>query len=537
LRQDKHSRDARSTLGLSQVEEDSGPHVIPLPLRSRHDRRDKEERLARALARQRSYANARAQEAPARADHWIAFQLIDSDGNPVAGAECLCSGQGVNLSGHSDEQGILRWEGLNDGEYQLCLPEPLWVNEDRRSEQTVRGSADTQHRVQLRQPSCWILELADFHFHFGSAVYIPRDVAGDNKGLNDTDFSNRTLRARLSEHHPDFAEAWYEKPPTLSADKDNTGALPPSAPLAGLSRLSAILSYLQTAEGLRVVIAGHTDTVGSSSFNKKLSGERAQNILSILEGDSESWLQVVRQRSKVIDYQAILVSFANTFAWPCHPGAVDDADGPQTQRGLKGFQRSYNELFAGQLAVDGIIGPQSWRAIFDIYQESLANTLGGKDELAQQRACLERALLGEKTIACGESFPIESMGRDNYRSAKDRRVEIIFFRAQDAPGEAELVREIYEEQLHRRSHVEASTRHHSIDQVAKEQDRRDFHCTECEEDPSVQPDTEDLSVELSDEEDVWHQGSVGTNDSRGEAKGGCDDLDFGRVPKIFERGA
>ena len=101
---------------------------------------------------------------------------------------------------------------------------------------------------------------------------------------------------------------------------------------------------------------------------------------------------------------------------------------------VRTFQDRYNETFNASITVDGVVGPQSWGAFFDTYMEELAQLLElSSDDLPQFRQQLRYVNSEHKVIGCGERIPIDESQRDNYRSAENRRVELLFFVSDSAP--------------------------------------------------------------------------------------------------------
>jgi len=256
-----------------------------------------------------------------------------------------------------------------------------------------RGLATAQrHVVRVRMlpqvHHVWVLEMEDLHFHHDSAVLLP-------------DYESES---------PD---------PDIPAEKHVTS-------------LSVIATALREAEQRpqrRMIITGHTDTTGSDQYNLGLSLQRAQSVMAVLMGDRDKWVDLCMARSKVEDYQLILKWMHRYFGWDTDPGLIDNINGSKTKAAVKEFQRRYNVEFNKSIAEDGIVGRQTWGAFFDVYTEELENLLDLTDEagLNAMRAKVQWVDDSKKAVGCGENFPKENRGVDNWRSRVNRRVEILFF--------------------------------------------------------------------------------------------------------------
>jgi hypothetical protein len=250
---------------------------------------------------------------------------------------------------------------------------------------------DQQHRFVLRNFRGYILEVEDVHFHHDSAVLLP-----------------------------DFG------PGELSADT------PEPDRITGLAILAACYRHANQHASQKILIVGHTDTTGAADYNLTLSQMRADNILYALLGNREQWVNIVQQKHKVEDYQQILTWITYVWGWRCHPGPKDNQLGSRTRAGIEAFQHTYNQEFRASIATDGIVGPQTWGAFFDVYMAVLMDMLETDEAgLASLRQGLRFLSDERQRVGCGENFPIEAPRRDNYRSRINRRVEILFF----DPGE------------------------------------------------------------------------------------------------------
>jgi hypothetical protein len=204
---------------------------------------------------------------------------------------------------------------------------------------------------------------------------------------------------------------------------DNDGVL--------IGALCAAFVFAKNNTDREVVLFGHADTSGDSTFNYDLSGWRAEGIKALCDNDSDAFLDVVDSASKIEDCQTILKSLADGYGWSTDPGAVDNIAGEKTKSALKTFQQEYNSKFNGNLAVDGAIGPKTWSAFFSVIRSLV-------DDIVKQECSDIPALTygynGKGLYPCGESFPVEASQKDNYKSIENRRVEIVFFEKGKCPA-------------------------------------------------------------------------------------------------------
>jgi outer membrane protein OmpA-like peptidoglycan-associated protein/uncharacterized Zn-binding protein involved in type VI secretion len=202
-----------------------------------------------------------------------------------------------------------------------------------------------------------------------------------------------------------------------------------------LDDLACCYLYVKANPSKMMLIAGHTDKSGPPSYNQQLSEKRAENVLHLLTGSRADWVTTVNPqsggKSKVEDYQRILRWVSTMLGWSCDPGDADNILGSRTKEAIKAFQEMYNSEFRKSIAVDGVVGSDTWGAFFDIYMLMLADALGhGSDTSALKpyRDAL-KFVDGRKVVGCGESHHTTQYSI----SLEDRRVEILFFEPADKP--------------------------------------------------------------------------------------------------------
>lgn len=263
------------------------------------------------------------------------------------------------------------------------------------------------HLFTLRPHPAYRLEVHDVHFHHNSPVMLPDCTADDDE-------------------------------PDGEAHAEDTG----------LAVLAAALRYAREHPTQRLLIAGHADTSGDPSRNDPLSADRARSVLLVLRGDEasrEEWRTKAAREDKVEDYQLVLKWIAFKRGWPCDPGAVDNRLGPNTRRAIEGFQLRYNfELHPrtdpdapaeGEIDPDGVVGKDTWGAIYDVYELTLRELLRVDEAgLQAHRDALVFVNDSLPAVGCGENFPIDEPERENFKSHENRRVEILFFEPEHLPN-------------------------------------------------------------------------------------------------------
>jgi outer membrane protein OmpA-like peptidoglycan-associated protein len=236
-----------------------------------------------------------------------------------------------------------------------------------------------------------LVEMEDVNFHFDSAVMLPDPNCGDDQSKPEQDR------------------------------------------ITGISVLATCLRHAQEHAREQLLITGHADTKGGADYNLTLSKQRADNVFFALIGDKEGWAKLSLDHHQVEDAQAILKWIDNRFAFGTDPGAIDNKNGEKTQAAIRAFKKRYNAEFGKNIPVDGSsVGLEGWRAFFDMYMLALRQILETDEAgLASLRGNLNFMDSGRKTVGCGETHPIEAADKDEFRSATNRRVELLFFDPQD----------------------------------------------------------------------------------------------------------
>lgn len=264
------------------------------------------------------------------------------------------------------------------------------------------------------------LEVPDMAFHHGSAVVLPSiPPAQPPQPATQTEFANSALWQDLE----------AELAPVVTKLKGPF--LPPSLGPArepGLPLILATLEFLKDNADHKLVVAGHADTTGSDEVNEKISAARAKAVVALLEGNRDDWLKAVKDWNADEDAKVVCAWAASARAWPCHPAQCKDV-----KEAVREFQRAYNREFAPQIGVDGLVGPQTRGAWFNVYEGYLASRAGGVDALTTLRGNLRWVSEDVKALPCGERYPLEKPGQDGYRSKLNRRVEVLLFATADVP--------------------------------------------------------------------------------------------------------
>lgn len=222
----------------------------------------------------------------------------------------------------------------------------------------------------------------------------------------------------------------------------------------GLDVIAACLSYAYNNRAKKLLIAGHTDTVGDDASNVKLSLLRAEAVHGLMTGDRAQFANACYgphlsqdqrypnggdgSKKGVLwdDYQDVLNWVAETFGWPCGYPKGNSTLWDATTK----FQKSYNASAIGPagekpIKVSGVFDRPTWAAVYDCYEVKLAERLKlSLAELDALRATLSFADPGHRYVGCGEFKTIDEPGRNNYYSQTNRRVEVQFYDSGEEPA-------------------------------------------------------------------------------------------------------
>ncbi len=195
-------------------------------------------------------------------------------------------------------------------------------------------------------------------------------------------------------------------------------------PVTGLAVLKAILKHAHTNCDKKLLIAGHTDRSGPAEYNFQLSHARAEGITALLIKDCDTWVNIATEHHLDEDIQHLLKWICTTKGWDCNPGEIDGVLGDKSKGAIKTFQEKTG------LTADGIVGPKSFTAVYDLIQEAFTALMSSEEDLKilSSRNSLNWAY-DCRAVGCGEYFPIT----EEMKSQTDRRVEVLFFDEKELP--------------------------------------------------------------------------------------------------------
>lgn len=235
----------------------------------------------------------------------------------------------------------------------------------------TQGKGKNTIRMELIPVACWKLE--DVRFAFGSSFILP----GVKKEFAD-------LADLLKKH--------------------------PKAPLS---------------------VFGHADPVGDDTFNKALSGNRAESIYAVLIRETARWEQLYGGGGAEGWGTASIQEMLNALGYDC--GAVDGVSGPKTKAATKKFQGDKS------LNPDGVAGPATRERLFGAYMDFLcAFKLSKSDFLGQgadpggkadMQGCSEfNPLMVFSQAEQAEFSKAENKAKRDQENSINRRVLILLFR-------------------------------------------------------------------------------------------------------------
>jgi outer membrane protein OmpA-like peptidoglycan-associated protein len=190
--------------------------------------------------------------------------------------------------------------------------------------------------------------------------------------------------------------------------------------------LRDVVAYAHAHPDEHVVIVGNTDLVGDDGYNQSLSERRARGVYAYLTAGRDHATSVaewdaLRKHSgglladnwAVREYQLLL----NGLSY--YGGQIDEQHGPLTDAAVRNFQKDHG------LAVDGIVGNNTWPALIDAYLSADNLTI---DEVRFFPNCPGEVV---KWLGSGEQDPVRNT-EDAWRP--NRRTDIVFVRADTLPG-------------------------------------------------------------------------------------------------------
>lgn len=240
----------------------------------------------------------------------------------------------------------------------------------------------------------------------------------------------------------------------------------------GIALVAMCLRHCEQFPDKKILVAGHTDTSGADSYNIPLSHHRASCVHAALAGEREEFITAasgphLTNKEKLYPDEMQIVDWAaDTFGWPCSM-----KQNITLWKATLAFQKSYNEngqagnLNVPPLDLTGKFDRPTWGAIFDCYEAKLADLLGVTlADLPILRQHLTFLDAQKPVVGCGEYHPIDQVGRDNYHSQKNRRVEVQFFDPGEEPqlsclkGECEATEcELYDPRAYKRRRLGETT--------------------------------------------------------------------------------
>jgi hypothetical protein len=210
--------------------------------------------------------------------------------------------------------------------------------------------------------------------------------------------------------------------------------------VSGTDSLVLVFRHFQENPNKKLLIAGHDDTNGSAKQGFTISKLRAEGVLRLLEGDKSAWVTHAASNHTIKDYQQYLKYFHYTRGCNCDPGEINGQWGGSTEAAIRSYFSFVNQTGVLSEPLDikmvtqnpGKLWPtEVWNHVYDVYEYALFSILIGSRwtpaDAERERQRLSFVDPSKPYVACGESFPIDKVGKDNYRSQKNRRVEFLFF--------------------------------------------------------------------------------------------------------------
>jgi outer membrane protein OmpA-like peptidoglycan-associated protein/phage protein D len=180
-------------------------------------------------------------------------------------------------------------------------------------------------------------------------------------------------------------------------------------PLPGaIPTFRAIAQLLQKEPDRVLLIAGHTDSVGTAAHNMVLSDDRAQSVQAYLRDDADAWTRFYSHQDSSARWgvreEQIMLSALPYGNAPYYAGKIDGDDGPLTKAARKSFQK------ASGLPDTGRSNAETRSALSLAYMKADGTSAPASAKLS--------------TLACGDRHKVEDVKGE---SAANRRVDVFAF--------------------------------------------------------------------------------------------------------------
>jgi outer membrane protein OmpA-like peptidoglycan-associated protein len=192
--------------------------------------------------------------------------------------------------------------------------------------------------------------------------------------------------------------------------------------------LAQVSDYAKAHPDEKLVIVGHTDLVGSDTYNQSLSERRARSVYACLTYGRDRNAAIAEWN--ILRQQALGEALSAKDSWGTreyqymlqdldyYQGNVDGNHGPITDAGVRAFQQDKG------LPSTGVVNDATWIALIDAYLGQNALNIPESQFLPN---CQGEIL---KWLGCGEKDPVKNT-QDAWRP--NRRTELLFVKADRLP--------------------------------------------------------------------------------------------------------
>ncbi|MCX4247631.1 peptidoglycan-binding domain-containing protein [Paraliomyxa miuraensis] len=129
-----------------------------------------------------------------------------------------------------------------------------------------------------------------------------------------------------------------------------------------ISYILAGIHAARSAGDALLLVVGHV----APAEARALGRARAEALRCVVESDAAAWVELAQTHGTLADVKAYLQYLNAMLGWSCAIDVVDETRGPSTERAIAAFQQEYDDTFGRAIDVDGICGPQTLGALFEV---------------------------------------------------------------------------------------------------------------------------------------------------------------------------